>query len=92
MKLTVLGGAGEHGRACFLIEANAFKILLDCGVKEGDEVQRYPAITAAIAKRLDAVFISHLHPDHYGGLPWLIWLLIPNYTGVCKPIASPATY
>ncbi len=71
MKLTVLGGAGEHGRACFLLEERGLKILLDCGEKEGTKVERYPALTREIAQQLDAVFLSHIHADHYAGLPWL---------------------
>ncbi len=70
MKLTIWGGAGEHGRACFLVEAGGLKVLLDCGVING-KTKHYPLFDPELIRQLDAVFISHLHDDHFGALPGL---------------------
>lgn len=69
MKVTICGGAGEHGRACFLIESNHYRILLDCGMKKGED--RLPKLDRQIIPKIDAVFISHIHEDHSAGIPML---------------------
>lgn len=68
MKITVLGGSGAWpaaGEACsgFLVEHDGFRLLLDLG---------YAAFTRlldhASAEQVDAVVISHGHPDHCADL------------------------
>jgi ribonuclease BN (tRNA processing enzyme) len=68
MRLTVLGGCGawpEAGQACsgFLVEHDGFRLVVDLGYAT---VPRLFAWTAA--DRIDAVFISHGHPDHCADL------------------------
>ena len=65
VKVTVLGSAGTHpgnGRACasYLVSAGDHHLLLDCG--NGSMVNLMDAVDPAA---LDAVIISHLHPDHF---------------------------
>ena len=72
-ELTILGSGSatptpeRYPSAQFLVFAD-HHILIDCG--EGAQVQmmRY----GVKMFRLDLVFISHLHPDHFLGLPGLI--------------------
>ncbi len=69
-----LGGSGEEARNCFLVESGSRAVLLDCGVRRealGAVDRVYPAVTEAIATRLDAVFLSHAHEDHVAALPYL---------------------
>ncbi|MBW3602136.1 MAG: MBL fold metallo-hydrolase [Actinobacteria bacterium] len=63
--LTILGSAGTHpgpGRACssYLVEADDYRLLLDCGNGSLANLQR-----VADVADVDALLLSHLHPDHF---------------------------
>lgn len=65
MRLTVLGSAASHageGQACagYLVEGGGSRIMLDCG--NGAVANLY---RVADPLTLDAVFVTHNHPDHY---------------------------
>lgn len=68
MRLTVLGGCGAWpaaGQACsgYLVEHDGFTVLLDPGYAV------LPRMLAHInAEKLDAVLVSHGHPDHCADL------------------------
>ena len=68
MRLTVLGGCGawpEAGQACsgFLVEHDGFRLLVDVGYAI------VPRLLEMVAPgQVDAVFISHGHPDHCADL------------------------
>ncbi|NLY75317.1 MAG: MBL fold metallo-hydrolase [Firmicutes bacterium] len=77
IKISALGGSGENGRNCFIIETIDGAILLDCGVKrekKGQQVGFYPSLTAELVSRIKAVFLSHCHEDHTAALPLLYQL------------------
>jgi ribonuclease BN (tRNA processing enzyme) len=64
MRLTVIGGCGAWpaaGRACsgYLVEHDGFRLLIDPG---------YAVTPLLDPSSLDAVFISHGHPDHCADL------------------------
>jgi ribonuclease BN (tRNA processing enzyme) len=68
MRLTVLGGCGawpEAGQACsgFLIEQDDFRLVVDLGYATVPRL-----LERADASQIDAVFISHGHPDHCADL------------------------
>jgi ribonuclease BN (tRNA processing enzyme) len=68
MRLTVLGGCGawpEAGQACsgYLVEHDGFRLLVDAGYAIVPRLQQYIAVT-----EVDAVFVSHGHPDHCADL------------------------
>jgi ribonuclease BN (tRNA processing enzyme) len=68
VRLTVLGGWGaypEAGQACsgYLVEHDGFRLLLDLGYAVVPRL--FGHLTAA---SVDAVFISHGHPDHCADL------------------------
>ncbi|MFI6641589.1 MBL fold metallo-hydrolase [Streptomyces sp. NPDC050504] len=64
MKLTVVGCSGsfpsaESACSSYLVEADGFRLLLDLGNGALGAVQRHIDLYD-----IDAVFLSHLHPDH----------------------------
>src|ERR1700754_841738 len=73
MKLTIVGsgdafGSGGRFNACFMVEAGERTVLLDFGAS---------SLVALRAQnidpnRIDAIVLSHLHGDHFGGLPFLL--------------------
>ena len=63
-RLTAITGLLEKAPACFLVEAGGARLLLDFG--EGPPPGRMPD-PAAIG-RVDAILLSHQHPDHLGAL------------------------
>ncbi len=70
MKVTFYGGAGEVGRSCIMITTDKAKILLDAGVKPGEQ-NELPQIPLHELKSLDAVIITHAHFDHCAFTPHL---------------------
>lgn len=65
VELTVLGNYGPYATAqgaCsgYLINAEGFLIMLDCGNGSFSKLQKY-----ADCSKLGILILSHLHPDHY---------------------------
>lgn len=74
VKVRFLGGAGSVTGSKYLITANGFNFLFDCGLFQGLKELRlrnrdeFPVDPASI----DAIVISHAHIDHSGYLPKLV--------------------
>lgn len=73
MRLQFLGcgdafGSGGRFNTCFHVTAGASQFLIDCGASSMIALRKYGVDPNAI----DSIFITHLHGDHYGGLPFLI--------------------
>jgi len=72
IRVDLYGGFGEKGRTSIGISNGIKHVLLDVGIKVGAKGREYyPTIDDASIARLDAVFVSHAHEDHIGGLSWL---------------------
>lgn len=74
-KLTFHGGAGEVTGANILIEFETQKVLVDCGLHQGeafnvDEKNKEPF--AYHVESVHALFITHAHADHIGRVPFLV--------------------
>ncbi len=73
MKLTIVGcgdafGSGGRMNTCFWLETAKATLVVDFGASA------LPALKATKLdpSRLDAIVLSHLHGDHFGGLPFLL--------------------
>lgn len=79
VKVTFLGGINEIGKNLTLFESNNEIIILDCGMSFPDADM--PGIDYVLpdfnfiernADKVKAIFITHGHEDHIGGLPYLL--------------------
>lgn len=73
MRLTIVGcgdafASGGHGAACFRLDAGGTTAALDFGAGALVGWRRLGFSPADI----DVVAVSHLHGDHFGGLPFLL--------------------
>ena len=71
MKVHILGcgdafGSGGRNQSGYLVEASDRLFLLDCGPTTLLAMKR----AGFDPRRLDGVFLSHLHGDHFAGLPF----------------------
>ena len=69
--LTALGAFREVGRSCLLVRTPESRVLMDCGVKPGNNEYPYLSLPEADITKLDAVILSHTHMDHAGMIPFL---------------------
>jgi ribonuclease BN (tRNA processing enzyme) len=75
-------GSGGRYQACIHLRGSgADPVLLDCGTTSLPALKRLGLDPGEIA----AVFVSHLHGDHFGGLPFLI--LDGQFSGRTRPLA-----
>ena len=75
MRLQVLGcgdafGSGGRFNTCFHVEGDGSRagFLVDCGASSLIAIRRFGVDPNGIG----TVLLTHLHGDHFGGLPWLI--------------------
>lgn len=73
MRLKFLGcgdafGSGGRMNTCFLINGSYASFLIDCGASAMISIRRFGVDPNVI----NAVILSHLHVDHFGGLPSFI--------------------
>lgn len=61
-------GSGGRAQTCMLLETSAARVLLDCGASALEGLTR----AGVEPNTLQAVLVSHLHGDHFGGLPFFL--------------------
>lgn len=61
-------GSGGRYQTCYYVESNSVRFLIDCGATSMTAMKRFGVDPG----RIGIVLISHLHGDHFGGLPFLI--------------------
>lgn len=72
MKITFYGAAEVVTGSCYVLEIKNFKIMVDCGMFQGIEVEErnYESFSFSPAD-IDVVVLTHSHLDHCGLLPKL---------------------
>ncbi len=61
-------GSGGRFQACIHVDTGAVRFLIDCGASSLIPMKAAGISSAAI----DVILISHLHGDHFGGIPFFI--------------------
>jgi metallo-beta-lactamase family protein len=72
-RLTFLGGAGTVTGSCFLLETEELKLLVDCGMFQGNRelrLRNYRRMETPVPS-LDYILLTHAHIDHSGLIPRL---------------------
>ena len=73
MRLTIIGsgdafGSGGRFNTCFHLAVGERRLLIDCGATTHTALR----VRNIDSNTIDAVILSHLHGDHFGGLPFLL--------------------
>jgi ribonuclease BN (tRNA processing enzyme) len=89
VRVTFLGAgdafcSGGRFQACILLDGGAEPLLLDCGATGLVALKRAGIDPASIGW----LALSHLHGDHFAGLPWLI--LDGQFAGRSRPLVIAA--
>lgn len=73
MKLTFLGAARTVTGSCHMLETGNTRILIDCGMFQGqakeNELNKQPLPVKPAD--IDYILLTHAHIDHSGRIPWL---------------------
>jgi len=77
---------GGRSHACIHLTAPGVSLLLDCGGSALPAIKRAGIAPATI----DAIAVTHLHGDHFGGIPYVI--IEQHFKGRTAPltVAGPA--
>jgi ribonuclease BN (tRNA processing enzyme) len=73
MRITIVGsgdafGSGGRFNTCFHLVTGGRTVLIDCGASTNTALKQQGIDLGSI----DAVILSHLHGDHFGGIPFLL--------------------
>jgi ribonuclease J len=79
LRVAFLGGLGEIGRNCAVIEYDGARMLIDCGLAfpDGDQpgvdlILPDFSYLAEEPERVIGVVLTHAHEDHMGALPYFL--------------------
>ena len=61
-------GSGGRLQSCILVNHSGGRFLIDCGASAMISLRRFDVEPNSV----NGVFLTHLHGDHFGGLPFLI--------------------
>lgn len=72
LRVTPPGGDTEIGGSCLLVEAGGTRLLVDAGLRPGEQSGPPRDIERAMAGELHGIVVTHAHNDHCGYVPALV--------------------
>lgn len=70
------GATGDVTGANFLVQINGKKVLVDCGLHQGEQADQNPDSNFGAfsfdPKTIEMLFVTHSHTDHIGKIPKLV--------------------
>ncbi len=77
LRIVPLGGVGEIGRNCLVLEGDSSLIVIDCGVEFlTDNFNEFlvPDISYILERKekVKGILLTHAHEDHIGAVPYLL--------------------
>ncbi len=61
-------GSGGRFNTCFMVTGGGTRFLIDCGASSMVAINRF----GVDANSIDRILLTHLHGDHFGGLPFFL--------------------
>jgi len=61
-------GSGGRLQTCILMESGSFRCLIDCGASSLIALKQ----AAVDPNDIDTILLTHLHGDHFGGVPFMV--------------------
>ena len=72
MRVIPYGGAKRVTGSCFYVEVRDVRLLIDCGMFQGEDEEKNYEPFPFDPKKLDYVILTHAHIDHCGRIPLLV--------------------
>lgn len=73
-------GSGGRYQTCIYVSSDVMHFLIDCGASSLIAMKRFGVNPSLI----DLILLSHLHGDHFGGLPYFV--LDAQFSGRTRPL------
>lgn len=70
--VTSYGATQEVTGSCHILEVDGIKVMIDCGMFQGEEEEQNQGLFTFKASEIDYLLVTHAHLDHVGRIPKLV--------------------
>lgn len=70
--VTSYGATDGVTGSCHILEVDGIRVMIDCGMFQGDEEEKSQGPFAFKASEIDCILVTHAHLDHIGRIPKLV--------------------